>query len=150
MTRPDLLVTDELLYLTTFSSRDASWSSKKAQGGAVADLYRQAEYNNLEARIRGCSPFLGFALEPNKETGEMSLKLRDARFCRVRFCPTCQWRRQMMWMARLRKALPKVITEYPKHRFIFLTLTVRNCLLTELRSTLTEMSSAWNRLIGRK
>ena len=150
MTKPDLPAIERHLYLTTFSPRDANWSTKKAQGVAIANLYRQAEYTGLETRTRGCAPFLGFALEPNKETGEVNLKLRDTRFCRVRFCPVCQWRRQMMWMARLAKALPKIITEYPKHRFILLTLTVRNCPLTELRSTLDEMSKAWKRLTDRK
>jgi plasmid rolling circle replication initiator protein Rep len=51
-----------------------------------------------------------------------------------------------MWRARFFKTLPKIIEEYPTHRFIFLTLTVKNCPLTELRETLRHMNKSWQRL----
>ena len=139
-----------LLYLTTVSPRDVRWSLRKAESLAIADLYELAEYNNYVSRLRGCSGYLAFAQVPDEETGEVTFKLQYARFCRVRHCPTCQWRRQLMWLARTRTHLPRILADYPKHHFIFLTLTVRNCPLTELRSTLSQMSKAWNRLAGRK
>jgi plasmid rolling circle replication initiator protein Rep len=55
-----------------------------------------------------------------------------------------------MWRARFFQALPKLVNEYPTHRFIFLTLTVKNCELTELRSTLAGMNKAWTLLTKRK
>jgi plasmid rolling circle replication initiator protein Rep len=39
---------------------------------------------------------------------------------------------------------------YPKHRWVFLTFTVRNPPLNELRDTLGLMNKAWNRMILRK
>lgn len=56
----------------------------------------------------------------------------------------------MMWRARFFKALPKLQEDYPKARFIFLTLTVRNCPLEELRDTVKVMNKAWGRLVKRK
>ena len=150
MITPDLLVTDELPYLTTFSPKDKGWNFKKVQSLAIADLFKLVEHNNYEARIRGCAGYLSFALVPDESTGVVTFRLRDARFCRVRLCSTCQWRKQIMWLARVSKATPRIIADHPKHRFIFLTLTVRNCPLTELRSTLADMSKAWNRLAARK
>lgn len=55
-----------------------------------------------------------------------------------------------MWRARAFTALPKVLEHYPKARFVFLTLTVRNCELSELRQTLTRMNKSWTLLTKRK
>lgn len=74
------------------------------------------------------------------------MKLSGARFCRVRYCPVCQWRRSLMWKARAYKLLPKVVRDYPKHRWLFLTLTVKNCPITELRAVLDSMNQSFKRL----
>ena len=55
-----------------------------------------------------------------------------------------------MWQARFYQSLPKLVTEHPKARWLFLTLTVRNCPITELGETLTAMNAAWQRLKDRK
>ncbi|MFZ5063913.1 protein rep, partial [Escherichia coli] len=65
-------------------------------------------------------------------------------------CPVCQWRRSLMWQARFYQSLPSIQQEQPKARWLFLTLTVRNCKVSELGDTLTAMNSAWNRLRLRK
>ena len=51
-----------------------------------------------------------------------------------------------MWKAKAYKILPQVVTDYPKHRWLFVTLTVRNCRIEELRGTLDEMNKAFKRL----
>lgn len=51
-----------------------------------------------------------------------------------------------MWKARLGKALPLIERDYPRVRWLHLTLTVRNCLITDLRDTLKSMNAAWKRL----
>jgi plasmid rolling circle replication initiator protein Rep len=56
----------------------------------------------------------------------------------------------MSWQAKTLKIMPKVIEENPKSRFIFLTLTVRNCELNELRDTLKWMHNSWMKLLKRK
>jgi plasmid rolling circle replication initiator protein Rep len=55
-----------------------------------------------------------------------------------------------MWKARFIKALPAITAAHPTARWIFLTLTVKNCELAELRDTLTVMNRAWARLSQRK
>ena len=55
-----------------------------------------------------------------------------------------------MWRAKFFQALPKIQESYPTGRWIFLTLTVRNCQLEELRETLVKMNTAWNLLTKRK
>ena len=55
-----------------------------------------------------------------------------------------------MWRARFFTAVPKVLETYPKGRWVFLTLTVRNCALSDLKTTLGEMNKAWKRIVQRK
>ena len=55
-----------------------------------------------------------------------------------------------MWVARFLKALPQITNDHPTARWLFLTLTVKNCEVTELRETITHMNSSWKRLSHRK
>ena len=55
-----------------------------------------------------------------------------------------------MWRAKVFKVMPQVVEKYPNHRFIFLTLTVRNCQIGDLRATIGKMNQAWMRLTKRK
>lgn len=109
------------------------------------------DFQRLGARVAMCSLWLGFAWAPDRQaTSALTLKLREARFCRVRLCPICQWRRCLMWLARFHAALPRVLAQHPTARFIFLTLTQRNVPVAELRSAFGAMSEAWGRLVQTK
>lgn len=55
-----------------------------------------------------------------------------------------------MWTARFCKALPKLIEDNPNHRYIFLTLTVKNCHVQDLKTTLKRMNKAYDRMSKRK
>ena len=138
-------------YLTDYSPADAPWDVHRAQTDDVAAIYAGAfEFERYAARLRACSGILRFGWDVDRETGEvLRLRLLEARFCRVRHCPVCQWRRTLMWLARFYAALPELQARYPKARWLFLTLTVRNCPITELGNTLTVMNAAWKRLIER-
>lgn len=137
--------------LTDYSPKDAPWDTHKSQSDDVCSIYNTTnEFAPLAARITRCSGFLAFSKSVAPETGEVVLQLREAYFCRVRHCPVCQWRRSLMWQAKFYKSLPKIVDAYPKARWMFLTLTVRNCAVAELSDTLTAMNTAWNRLRLRK
>jgi plasmid rolling circle replication initiator protein Rep len=55
-----------------------------------------------------------------------------------------------MWKAKAHKVLPKIVEKYPKHRWLFVTLTVKNCPITELRATLQHMNKCYQRMVQRK
>jgi plasmid rolling circle replication initiator protein Rep len=137
-------------YLTDISPKDKPWDVHRSQAGQVQALYEGSSYGRYAERIENCSGLLEFSLLVNPETAEIGLKLKTARFCRVRHCPVCQWRRSLVWRARFFQALPKIRKEYPTSRFLFLTLTVQNCHISDLRSTLAHMNKSWERLSKRK
>lgn len=130
--------------LSDLSERDKPWDKHRSNTDKVSAHYRRSEFSNLSDRTFFCSDSLDFKYVPGDE-GELKLKLASARFCRVRHCPICQWRRSLMWKAKAYKVLPKIVEKYPKHRWLFVTLTVRNCPITDLRSTLDWMNQSFKR-----
>ena len=136
-------------YLSDLSDRDKPWDKHRGNSDKVANHYRGTEeFNQYANRIDFCSQLLDFRLVPDDK--EYKLKLNAARFCRVRHCPVCQWRRSLMWKAKAYRILPMVVDAYPKHRWLFLTLTVKNCPITELRKTLDWLNKSWQRMSQRK
>jgi plasmid rolling circle replication initiator protein Rep len=139
----------DLVYLAQLSPRDKRFDERRLEAAKFEALYRDTAYDTYPDRINQCSSWLDFALQVD-DTGLCNLKLQAAHFCRVRLCPMCQWRRSVMWQAKALQTIPKVVNKYPKSRFIFLTLTVKNCELNELRDTLTWMHKSWTKLVKRK
>ena len=133
--------------LSDVSPKDKPWDKHRSNADKVAALYASGgdEFRNYADRVTFCSELLGFGLALG-EADTLQLKLRSARFCRVRHCPVCQWRRSLMWKARAYKVLPKIVEAYPTHRWLFLTLTQKNVPITELRQTLVAMNRAFQRL----
>ena len=130
------------VYLSEISKKDKPWDKHRRNADTVANHYRSDEdYDRYATRIDFCSQLLSF-----NRNDDGKLKLSGARFCRVRHCPVCQWRRSLMWKAKAFKVLPIVVEKYPKHRWLFLTLTVRNCAIEDLRETLKWMNKAWQRM----
>lgn len=141
-------------FLSDVSPNDKPWDKNKAFCDNVSQVFKGSDklsHQKQGKRIDECSQNLefGWVLVPNG-TGEVKLRLKYAQFCRVRHCPICQWRRALMWVSRFFDAFPRIYAAYPEMRYIMLTLTVKNCAISELRSTVNQMSKAWERLTKRK
>lgn len=142
---------DKLQNLADYSPSDAPWDAHRSVSDDVGGIYLLAsEFERYASRMASCGGLLRFGWSTLKETGETRLRLRSAEFCRVRHCPICQWRRSLMWQARFYQALPRIVADYPDSRWMFLTLTVRNCVITDLGETLSQMNTAFQRLKVRK
>jgi plasmid rolling circle replication initiator protein Rep len=135
-------------YLSEVSPRHKPWDQHRAEADEVQEVYAggTSQHQRYATRVEQCSQVLSFARDP-PGAGKRKLKLKNAWFCRVRHCPVCQWRRSLMWQAKVYRALPALLRDYPDTRFLFMTLTIRNCEIKDLRATLTLMAKAWKRLI---
>ena len=140
---PDL--TGDSGYLSDLSPKDKPWDDHRTIADTVQGLYKSAKYDRYADRIQTCGKLLEYALDSNDE-GDVAFKLQSAHFCRVRHCPVCQWRRSMKWQAKMFQAMPAIAETYKTHRWLFVTLTVRNCDLADLRSTVKDMNKAFGRL----
>jgi plasmid rolling circle replication initiator protein Rep len=136
--------------LSDLSPNDKPWDKHRHNADVIGDYYANSEFSKYSERIADCAQFLDFRLVPNSEHGDYKLKLSSARFCHVRSCTVCQWRRSLMWKAKAYKIIPQVLAAFPKARWLFVTLTVRNCAITELRQTLKWMNKGFERLADLK
>jgi plasmid rolling circle replication initiator protein Rep len=144
--QPDKSLTEPDVALADVSAKDKSWDKNRAQAQAVEEIYRKYEHYRYAERMHDCALVLWFARLTLPLDGSSRLQLREAHFCKVRLCPLCQVRRQLMHQSRFFKALPRLQADFPKARWIFLSLTLRNCPVSSLRETLQAMNKAWNRL----
>jgi superfamily I DNA/RNA helicase/plasmid rolling circle replication initiator protein Rep len=139
--------------LADVSPRDARWDRHKSTSEQISLIYALAEsrrFERLAVRICSCSGVLLFDYMMDVDTGDFSLRLKGAVFCRFRHCSICQSRRSLMWRARFYSILPALMQQHPKARWVFLTLTVKNCPVSELRMTLKVMNQAWARFLDRR
>lgn len=131
--------------LSDVSGKDSLWDSQRDKTATVGDIYSyNAEFERYYERMSDCSTWLSFGFNEN------GMKLKNANFCRIRHCPVCQWRKSLFWKHNMYVAYDEIKEKYPTHRWIFLTLTVKNCEIGELRETLQHMNKAWDRLAKRK
>ena len=97
--------------LSDLSERDKPWDKHRANCDRTTQHYRGSEFSDYADRMTFCAEFLGFGFE-GKDDGEVQLRLRTARFCRVRHCPVCQWRRSLAWKAKAYQVLPLIVEKY--------------------------------------
>lgn len=70
--------------------------------------------------------------------------------CKNRACASCNSWNTYKKRTAVKMNLPSHFSRYPTDRYLYLTLTVRNCPPNQLSSTLDNMQSAWNKLSRRK
>jgi plasmid rolling circle replication initiator protein Rep len=143
-------------YLTTASPSDASFDTHKEVSARISELYcmeselgfagfmsgdRFVRFHTFGTKINECGNWLRFV---KSRSGK--IKLIDARFCKSPNCPMCQWRRSLKWRAKFLSLLPTLQDQHPKHRWLFLTLTVKNCLMQDLKQTIKHLNESFNRL----
>jgi len=80
--------------------------------------------------------------------GEKSVKKWSS--CNRRWCPVCAWRKSKMRYQSVLRNLPVILEANPSSRFAMWTFTVRNCSPDDLKATVKQMATAWNRLIARR
>jgi hypothetical protein len=134
----------EPLYLSDVSPRDYKWDLHQVNTHEVAGYYKNSDFIDYYKRLNVCAVSLTFRVVVDE------LRLNAANFCRVRYCPICQWRRSLKWKAKAYRVLPRIIEQFPNHRWIFLTLTVRNCDIAQLLPTISWMHHGFSTLTKRK
>ncbi len=92
-------------------------------------------------RIFFCSTDLFYVQEQD------TLAFHHTQHCNARGCPLCELYRARKKREEFKAALKRLPAEYRRSRYLFLTLTVKNCRVGELRETVKGMNSAWNRMI---
>lgn len=114
------------------------WQSKKKQSVAMSCRLDSIGLSKRASRMSECSNVL-FAAEC-VHCGKR--RVVHVNFCHDRLCPVCAWRRSRFVASRLSTA---VNTFGDKYKYIFISLTIKNCEWYALGSTFDDMMSAWQR-----
>lgn len=133
---------EQILTDKSASGRVRPWAQQKLAADYIATAYEWID-EGKSRRIRECAQWLAFTRK-----GDGSLKLHDARFCRVRLCPICLWRRSLKTYAQMSKVLD--VASADGFQFLFLTLTMRNVCADELSQGLDKLMEGFRRLMQYK
>lgn len=126
------------------NGKDNNWKKRKKDNLNLAESYKRLGFKKYY-RVLDCSTFLEFRYF--LDTGEK--KLNNANFCKVRLCPVCSWRQSLKIFGQVSKVMDYVEENY-NYKYVFLTLTVKNCCSEDLESTLDHMMDSFNRMNQRK
>jgi plasmid rolling circle replication initiator protein Rep len=127
----------EILVDKSSTGRVRPWAVQRLAADYIAMSYDEINPDKAQ-RIRDCAQWLSFV--KNDKGG---LKLYDARFCRVRLCPICQWRRALKTCAQMYQILD--VASSQGYQYIFLTLTLKSCWSYQLDDELTHTLRAFNK-----
>ena len=119
---------------------------RKAKSKTLPIYDRYMKFNTKKAnQILDCGQTLWFNLKEHKITLEQKLKLAEMYTCKDRFCPFCNWRRELKYKKLIYKHLDSLHAQ-KSLRYIFLTLTVPNCHIDDLRATIQHMNKSFQRM----
>lgn len=107
----------------------------------LSAIYADGINTSKAARLYTCGNALGFHVDKDGKK-----KLAVANFCHVRLCPLCSWRRSLKLFGQTSQILD-YMGQNGDYRYIFITLTLRNCSGGELSASLDKLYEAWHRLI---
>lgn len=119
------------------------WQRYKLANEYLALAYDEIDKKKSE-RLRACGKFLLFDVDENNNK-----RLVSANSCRVRLCPLCAWRRSLKCFHDTMRIV-QYMQENDSKSYIFVTLTVKNCVAEKLSETLDLLFSAVKRLYERK
>ena len=148
-----LVLTLTLIELFSSSTNARRFTVAKRHCDPVINHYASSGHPNLFSlaeRMLNCSPDLNFRvfveILPTSVISKVSIE--NARWCRCRHCPMCQLAKSRKQRAHLFKSF--AAADLSIQKYVFLTLTVNNVPLNELRATLSKMSEAWHKLFRRR
>lgn len=121
-------------------------AKRKSKNHELADLLLMSGKINEKQyrRIQFCCDIVAHIKEQGKD---QKLELLYAWTCGNRLCPVCSKSKTSKLIKAHEKLLTRLHTDYPKKfKFIFLTLTVKNCKGSELRDTIKQMTTAFNKM----
>lgn len=120
------------------------WVDKRRDCIRLGKIFVHLGWREQADKARLC----GTVLQYYRDSGGHR-SLMGANFCKQRLCPMCIGRRARKMAWRLGRIMDKVEAR-DGLRYIFLTLTIRNCSGDELRDTIGDLLTAWDRMLRRR
>ena len=95
--------------------------------------------------VKSCGGYLLFSRDEHQVSKEQRRKLKEANFCRFRFCSMCNWRRVRKVGVQMIEALEE-IEKKKEVSYLSLTLTINNPKVDDLKDAVKEMNESFKRM----
>lgn len=123
------------------TGKDRKWRERKLRNIGLAERLEKLGYRSFN-NVYQCAEVLKF-----RERPDGTKRLYQSFFCKNKLCALCSWRRSMKYSYQASQIVTEARKRYPKARFLFLTLTIRNVSGDELKSALSKMTEGFRRLM---
>lgn len=120
------------------------WKEKKLDNLTYAEYLEILNFKKAH-NVRDCGETLEFV-----KTQDGRLKLYRTWFCHSRLCPLCAWRYSIKNAYDVSRILDTAKNNNEGIEFLFLTLTVKNVDLSDLKGTIKTVHNAFHRLVQYK
>lgn len=143
--------TGEKLVDYSATGKKRKWDLHKQNNLKLVELYKQAIKINPSVispkrlqDLADCASQLEYLqdVEGNK-------KLYKTYFCRVRLCPMCQWRRSLKLFSQVSKITDYINNQNNQVRYLFITLTQKNCSGLELVQEINKINKSFSLLVDK-
>lgn len=128
------------------------WTEHKRKALEVGQRLVDAGLYKRGYRIKMCGNEIVF--RECRDCGH--LVIERAQLCRDRLCPICNWRLALKRYSSMTTIMDvvqhRLLEQYPDNPPVqaLMTFTVRNCVPSEIQSTLSAMQKAWNRMLAQR
>ena len=136
-------------YSTTGKKR--KWDLHKQNNLKLVELYKRARAINPNVispkrlqDLADCANQLEYL-----QDAEGNKKLYKTYFCRVRLCPMCQWRRSLKLFSQVSKITDYINNQNNQVRYLFITLTQKNCCGSELVQEINKINKSFSLLVDK-
>lgn len=129
-------------YQNLHSELSDRFGSKKKYNSRLASVYKSIGLNKRSERVAACGTYLEFGYYDDN-----SVKLHTANFCKDVLCPVCAWRKSLKMYSDVYKCVTALKDNY---KFIFVTLTLKNCKGSDLSDTIDLLQHSYTKLMRTK
>ena len=131
------------LYKDLVKQIDEEFAPRKKVTEKLTDVYLRIGETKRAGRVNDCATFLDFAYDDSD-----MCRLSRANFCHDALCPQCAKRKSIKLYTQIKPCIEYL--QKDGYRFLFVTLTLKNCSGDELAATCKQMYNAFTRLMDLK
>lgn len=114
---------------------------KRKTNKAVIEYLEDTKQDKRAENIQSCGTYIGITQIENVT------HIVKSNFCRDRLCAICAWRRQSKFIAQTMPILNQIADDY---RFLFMTLTIKNCEIEDIKKNIDIILQGFHRLFMRR